>query len=88
MDVGQAIELGRTAVTLSLMVAAPVMVVAVVVGLLISILQAVTQIQDQTISFVPKITAMMVTIIYILPWAMSRMMEYSSTLISDIPSTL
>ena len=86
MTVDQAVELIRGAVLLTLMIGAPVMLIAVVVGLVISILQAVTQIQDQTISFVPKIAAMLLTILYILPWVMNQMIEYSTNLILDIPS--
>jgi len=86
MDIDQAVELSRAAVTLALMIGAPVMLVAIVVGLLISILQAVTQLQDQTLSFVPKIVAMMVTMLYVLPWIMNEMMEYSTNLIREIPA--
>ena len=86
MTVDQAIELIRGAILLTLMIGAPVMLIAVVVGLVISILQAVTQIQDQTISFVPKIAAMLLTILYIMPWVMNQMIEYSTNLILDIPS--
>ena len=86
MTVDQAVELIRGAILLTLMIGAPVMLIAIVVGLVISILQAVTQIQDQTISFVPKITAMLLTILYILPWVMNQMIEYSTNLILDIPS--
>ena len=73
MSVDQAVELSRAAVLLTLMMGAPVLIMAVAVGLLISILQAVTQIQDQTISFVPKIVAMLATFLYVLPWVMNRM---------------
>ena len=84
MTVEHAIELSRDAVLLSLLIGAPIMLMAVVVGLLISMLQAVTQIQDQTISFVPKMIAMTFTLIYVLPWTLSRMMEYSTSLIANI----
>ena len=88
MDADQAVELCRQALILTMLIVGPVLVVAVAVGLLISILQAVTQLQDQTISFVPKIIAMMVAMLYVLPWAVGRMVEYSQTLIRDIPSML
>ncbi len=87
MTIDQAVELSRAAVLLTLMIGAPVLAIAVVVGLLISILQAVTQVQDQTISFVPKIVAMLVTLAYILPWVINRMIAYSTDLIHNIPST-
>lgn len=88
LDTNQAVELCRQAIILTMLIVGPVLVVAVAVGLLISILQAVTQLQDQTISFVPKIIAMMVAMLYVLPWAVDRMVEYSQTLIRDIPSML
>jgi len=87
VTIDQAVELSRAAVLLTLMIGAPVLAIAVVVGLLISILQAVTQVQDQTISFVPKIVAMLVTLAYILPWVINRMIAYSTDLIHNIPST-
>ena len=70
---------------LTLVLSAPVMLVAVVVGLIISILQAVTQLQDQTISFVPKVIAMFLATLYILPWAVQQAIEYSVTLFTEIP---
>ncbi len=88
MTVDQAAELGRAALMMTLLVGAPVLLAAIVVGLVISILQAVTQIQDQTISFVPKIVAMLLTLLIVLPWAMSLMIEYSTNLIRDIPTGL
>ena len=84
----QASELGRAAIMLTLLLGAPVMLVAVVVGLIISILQAVTQLQDQTLSFVPKIVAMFLTLLYVLPWIIVQLIEYASDLIHGIPSSL
>lgn len=86
MSIDQAVELGRGAVVMTLMIGAPVMAIAVIAGLLISMFQAVTQLQDQTLSFVPKIIAMFVTMLYILPWVMNLMIEYSTELIREIPS--
>ncbi len=86
MSVDQASELGRQAIMLALLIGSPVMLTAVVVGLTISILQAVTQIQDQTISFVPKIIAMLLITLYAMPWIMGQMIEYSTNLVKAIPS--
>jgi flagellar biosynthetic protein FliQ len=88
MTVDQAAELTRNAVALTLMLGAPIMLMAVVVGLAISILQAVTQLQDQTLSFVPKIIAMALAGLAILPWMMHRMVEYASEIFNNIPSQL
>jgi flagellar biosynthetic protein FliQ len=73
---------------LSLMIGAPVMLTAVVIGLLISIAQAVTQLQDQTLSFVPKIVAMVVVLILILPWALEQTAEYATDLFQAVPQLL
>ena len=83
-----AVELAREAVMLTLLVGAPVMLAAVVVGLAISILQAVTQVQDQTLSFVPKIVVMFLVLLYTLPWALTRMVEYSTELFQNMPGNL
>ena len=88
MDTLQAVELARAAVIVSLLVGAPVMLMAVAVGLIVSIAQAVTQLQDQTLSFVPKIVAMTLTLLYVLPWVIQRLVEYSTALYRDIPSTI
>lgn len=88
MDTSTVVDLGREGLLLMLEVSGPVMLTAVVVGLVISIGQAVTQIQDQTISFVPKIIMMVLALLYTLPWITSLMMEYSTSLITNIPSRL
>jgi flagellar biosynthesis protein FliQ len=85
MSTDQAIELSRQAVMMGFLIGAPVMLTAIVVGLVISILQAVTQIQDQTLSFVPKIVAMFLALMYLLPWILHHMTEYSTRVIRDIP---
>ncbi|MBB76977.1 MAG: flagellar biosynthetic protein FliQ [Planctomycetaceae bacterium] len=85
MEPQQAIDLGREAMSMALLVSAPVLVVGIGVGLLIGLLQALTQIQDQTLSFVPKILAMLTAFAIGLPWLIQRMVEYSGTLISNIP---
>lgn len=86
MDIDTAVDLVRQATWIGLLIGAPVLIVSIVVGLAISILQAATQIQEQTISFVPKIVVMAVTLLLILPWALERLMEYSVQLFRDIPS--
>jgi flagellar biosynthesis protein FliQ len=88
MTVEQAVELTRNAVVLTLMLGAPIMLMAILVGLAISILQAVTQLQDQTLSFVPKIIAMALAGLALLPWMIHRMVEYASDIFNNIPSLL
>jgi flagellar biosynthetic protein FliQ len=87
MDIETAVDLTRNATYLALSIGAPVLIVSLVVGLAISILQAVTQIQEQTLSFVPRIVIVSFTMLLLLPWAIQRVVEYTTTLIQDIPST-
>ena len=88
MTPDQAVELSRGAVILALTVAAPVLLAAVAVGLFISIIQAVTQVQDQTVSFVPKIVAMLLTMLYFLPWALHLMTEYTTDLFHNVSNLM
>jgi flagellar biosynthesis protein FliQ len=78
----QAIDLGREALYMTLIVCTPILLAGLVVGLAVSILQAVTQIQEQTLSFVPKIIAMMVALMVCLPWLTARLMEYAGEMFS------
>ena len=81
-------ELARSAVMLTLLITSPVLAVAVLVGLAISIGQAVTQIQDQTLSIVPKIVVMLLTMLLILPWTLTQLVQYSTDLYAGIPHRL
>jgi flagellar biosynthetic protein FliQ len=87
MTIDSVTELLRGALVTALVISAPVLLVAVVVGLAMSVLQTVTQIQDQTISLVPKIIAVLVTVLFVLPWALGRMVEYSTQLYETIPTS-
>ena len=77
MEPQQAIDLGSAAVMLAVLLAAPVLLVGMVVGLLISIVQAVTQLQDQTLSFVPKLAAMAAAAMFFLPWLTQQTVDYA-----------
>jgi len=80
MDPGSAIDLSYNALFIALVLAGPIMVIGMVVGLLISVFQAVTQLQEQTLTFVPKIVAMGVAAAIMIPWLTMRMMEYTHEL--------
>jgi len=85
MDPQTAIDLSREALWTTLIVASPVLVAALVVGLVIGLFQAMTQIQEQSLVFVPKIIVMLLVLSISLPWLISRMVQYTSTLIGGIP---
>ncbi len=72
-------------VKVALLVSAPVLIVGLVVGIVISLLQAVTQIQEMTLVFVPKIVAVMIVLVAALPWMINIMVTYTHNLIANIP---
>lgn len=85
MDQGIFLELGRQGMTVALMVSAPVFIVALVVGMLVSIFQAVTSINDQTLTFVPKILAIALVLILTGPWLSSILVGWSADLFGNLP---
>ncbi len=80
MQSEQAIEFGQEAIMTCLTLVAPILIVGIVIAILMGILQAMTQIQDQTVSFVPKIILIAVTFLVCLPWLTERMVDYSHDL--------
>ncbi|MBN1587976.1 MAG: flagellar biosynthesis protein FliQ [Pirellulales bacterium] len=88
MSPQDAIELGRQALVQTLLISSPILVAGLAVGLVIGLLQALTQIQEQTIAFVPKIVAMFAVLVLALPWLISTMVQYASDLITSIPERL
>lgn len=79
MDQSAAIDLCRTVLMTVVMLAAPVLIVATVVGLVTGLLQTIFQVQDQTISFVPKLIACAVVLVACLPWMFSRLIEFTQS---------
>jgi flagellar biosynthetic protein FliQ len=86
MSTTLALELLRGAVTLVITVAAPLLLTALVVGVLVSLVQAVTQIQEQTLTFIPKLLIMALVFVLTLPWAVSRLVEFLSGLLRSLPT--
>jgi flagellar biosynthetic protein FliQ len=81
MNIDQATELIRHTLVLALIVSAPMLVIGLGVGILVSLLQAVTQIQEQTLTFIPKITAMFAAAILLMPWIGHRLVEYTASML-------
>jgi flagellar biosynthetic protein FliQ len=82
LDIDGATELIRQTLVLALIVSAPMLAIGLVVGIIVSLLQAVTQIQEQTLTFVPKIVAMIAAAIILMPWIGHRVVEYAATMFS------
>lgn len=80
------VDLARNAIMLALLIAGPMLVVALGIGLIISVVQAVTQIQEQTLSFVPKLIAVAATFLIALPWTLQLMIKYTTELYRSLPS--
>ena len=85
MTLGFAINLIRTAILQILMMAAPILIIGMTVGLIVSIFQATTSIQEQTLTFVPKIAAILGAVIMFGPWIFSSMVQFTIRLFSQIP---
>ncbi len=80
--------LARQAIELTLLVSLPMLAAGLVVGLIISIFQAVTQIQEMTLTFVPKIVAVLVALLLSFPWIMHKMIAFTTQIIEGIPGYL
>ncbi len=88
MTADLAVELCRSAVLLAQTLGGPVLLAALAIGLTIGLIQAVTQMHDQTLSFVPKLIVMSLIILFLLPWGLGRLTEYATDLIRGIPGTI
>lgn len=88
MTADLAAEMGRAAILIALTISGPVLLAALITGLVISLFQAITQLQDQTLLFIPKLIVMSLVIFFVLPWGLTRLMEYATDLIQGIPGTI
>lgn len=80
-----AIELLKNMIYQALMIAAPILVTAMVLGLAISLFQAVTSIHEQTLSFVPKALGVVAVLLILMPWIVRSLMEFTTAVIQKIP---
>jgi flagellar biosynthesis protein FliQ len=80
------IRLGQDSLLLVLTLGGPILLVALIVGLAVSIFQAVTQVHEMTLTFIPKILAVGATVILILPWVLQRMVDFTRQLLMSIPA--
>lgn len=79
------IDMGQRTIEMVLLLAAPALVFSVVVGLAVSVLQAVTQINESTLTFLPKILAVALAFAMFLPWMISLLVGFTTTLLGNIP---
>lgn len=81
-------EIGRQAIEVVLLVSAPMLITALVVGLIISIFQAATQLNESTLQFVPKLVAMFVVLLLMGPWMLQYLVDYIQRLFGSIPQLI
>jgi flagellar biosynthetic protein FliQ len=82
------VSLGSEAVKMALMLSVPLLGVGLVVGLCVAIIQATTQIQEMTLSFVPKIIAVLLALLAAMPWMLDKITHYTSQLIINLPQVI
>jgi flagellar biosynthetic protein FliQ len=80
------VSLAVSAMELALKVGAPILLVGLVIGLAVSVFQAVTQIQEQTLSFIPKVVGMAVLVVVAGPWMLGQLINWTAQLYAGIPS--
>jgi flagellar biosynthetic protein FliQ len=80
--------MGRTAMEVTLMVSAPLLLVALIIGLIVSIFQAATQINEATLSFIPKLVGIFVALVIAGPWMLSVMTDYMRQVFTGIPGLI
>ena len=80
--------IGRQAVEMTLMMSGPLLLAALVIGLIVSIFQAATQINEQTLSFIPKLIGIFLTLILAGPWMLQMMVDYIRRLFESIPQII
>ena len=88
MDAQQVFTLGQNGLYMLLMISAPILLAVLVVGLVISVFQAATQINEQTLSFVPKVLAAVAVLAIAGPWMMTMLVDYIRQTLTSIPSML
>jgi flagellar biosynthetic protein FliQ len=86
MSTTLAVELIRQALTVALLVAAPLLITSLAVGILVSLIQAVTQIQEQTLTFIPKLVAMAAVFVILLPWSLAQLVQYLVGVLQSFPT--
>ncbi len=86
MDTDTVVTLSTQAMSLALKISIPLLGVGLIVGVLISIIQAVTSIQEQTLSFIPKVLAMAVVLVVGGPWMLNQLLSYTAELWTSIPN--
>jgi flagellar biosynthetic protein FliQ len=79
------VRIAKEAIEVTLYVSLPIMGVGLIVGLIVSLFQAVTQIHEMTLTFVPKIIAVLLSLLFLMPWMIQKMVFYTEQLVLQLP---
>lgn len=82
------VDIGRQALEVTLLLSAPMLLAALVIGLIVSVFQAATQINEQTLSFIPKLVGMLLVLLLAGPWMLQLMVDYVRRLFESIPTII
>jgi len=85
MDITTVVAIGKEAMKITMLLSMPLLLVSLIAGLIVSIFQAVTQIQEMTLTFIPKIIATALALVFLAPWMTKLMVNYVIQLYSSIP---
>ncbi len=85
MNMEQSLEVLRVLITTSLLVVSPILMVSLVVGVTVSLFQSVTSIQEQTLSFVPKLIAIALALVLVAPWMLRTLMQLTTSFLTRLP---
>ncbi len=86
MNEGVLIDLGRSTLMTALMIVAPALIVGLCVGLLVSFFQTLTSLQEQTLAIVPKMLAVVATLLILMPWILNTLREFTAALFTQLPA--
>ncbi|QQZ07936.1 flagellar biosynthesis protein FliQ [Heyndrickxia vini] len=84
MNSDMVISIAEKGIYVTLIVAGPLLLVALIIGLIVSIFQATTQIQEQTLAFIPKIVAVLIGLVIFGPWMLSHLLSYATDIFSNL----
>ncbi len=88
MNMEQSLEVLRVLITTSLLVVSPILLVSLVVGVAVSLLQSVTSIQEQTLSFVPKLVGIAAALVLVAPWMLRTLMQFTTSFLTRLPEVV
>jgi flagellar biosynthetic protein FliQ len=85
MNMEQSLEVLRVLISTALLVVSPILLVSLVVGVIVSLLQSVTSIQEQTLTFVPKLIAISLALVLVAPWMLRTLMQLTTSFLTRLP---